>query len=201
VTLSPGAGRATISREPNRGVFLRIATTPPIRLWTGRQSMRAPANDLDPQEEVYYGLGIMQNIPELDRLIDGEARRVDFTLSAKGSGFNETVVNLLDGEMIGVAGSKARIGHLRFDRLWQPTSAMRWAWDGTMDEVGLEMAEDGEGHRWVIHVSMSTGMVDRNRPPLDYWTPKDQFQISATDRAFDYVPSYNEGTTRIYPPR
>lgn len=198
MTLSPGTGLPTLDQDSiNRGIFFRMATDPVVRIWLGNGDIRIAANDLDPEPEIYKGLGIIKSIPELDRLVNGAARRVSISVSGLAAG----IVAVIDDDMIGVEGVRARIGHMRYDRRWQPTGAIRWVWDGLVDECAIRSQQKGEGHEWTFTISMSSALVDRNRPALRYWTPKDQAAISPTDRAFDNVPSYNAGTTRLYPPR
>jgi len=193
--LTPGAGRITLADKANRGVFFRLATPDPVRVWTGRPPIRLEANDLDPTPQIYTGVGSVAGLPELDRLINGEARRVDIVLS----GLTKNVVDIIDSEFadLGAEGIQARFGHRRYDRLWRPTSAVRWIWDGILDEVVLEVTPEEGGQLWSVTLSMSTAQVDRRRAALKFWTPQ---RATAGDRGFDNIPGYTEGTTRIWPP-
>lgn len=197
MTLTPGTGRPTVGDVTNRGLFLRLGTVPVIRVWSGNRRMRVAANDLDTVDQIYESLAILRDVPEIDRLINGEARRVTFQLN----GLNKQIADLVDVDMESVQGSHARIGHMRYDRNWRPTGAIRWAFDGVLDEIGLEQTQSEKGHEWTLSVSMSSALVERNRPQLLFWTPQDQSTVSPTDTGFRYIPTYNVGTTRPYPPR
>ena len=194
--LTPGTGRVTLADKANRGVFFRLSTTPePVRVWTGRPPIRLNANDLDPEPQIYSGVGSVAGLPELDRLINGEARRVDIVLS----GLQKQVADIIDSEFadLNSQGLQARFGHRRYDRLWQPTSDVRWVWDGILDEVAFDVSPDETGQLWTVTLSMSTANVDRRRPGLKFWTPQ---RATTGDKGFDNIPGYSEGTTRIWPP-
>lgn len=198
MSLTPGTGVPEMNQDSiNRGLFFWMGTDPVVRLWVGNGDIRIAANDLDPSPEIYKGLGFVKSLPEIDRLINGEARRVTVAIS----GLDASVVSVIDDDMIGVEGVKARIGQMRYDRRWRPTGAIRWVWDGTVDECSLRIEQKEGGHECTFSISMASALVDRNRPALRFWTPKDQAAISPTDKGFNNVPSYNAGTTRLYPPR
>lgn len=197
MSLTAGTGRPTLPDKVNRAIFLRLSTDPVVRLWSGRGKIRIDANDLDVSPQVYDGLGVIQGLPEIDRLLNGDARRLDVALS----GLDASIAALVDQEAVGTVGCRARFGHIRYSRTWEPLSDIRWAWDGRLDEMGLEMLQVDGGHEWKLTVSMSSAMVERRRPQLLYWTPVQQKAIHPTDTAFDLVPSYNAGSTRLYPPR
>lgn len=195
--VTPGAGRISLADNANRGVFLRLALEPePVRAWTGRGPIRLAANDLDPEAAIYSGVGEVQGIPELDRLFQGEARRVNLVLS----GVVPQAVEIIDSAFADMThdGVQARFGHMRYDRLWRPLHAVRWVWDGLLDEVGIEMEPEEGGQTWAVTLSMSTALVDANRPGLGFWTPQ---AATDGDQGFQFVPGLNEGSSRIWPPR
>jgi hypothetical protein len=197
VSLTPGAGRLSLADNANRGVFFRLALEDePLRAWTGRGPIRLAANDLDPAAEIYTGVGDVQGLPELDRLFNGEARRVNLILS----GVDPRAVAIIDSTFADMthAGVQARFGHMRYDRLWNPLHAVRWVWDGLLDEVSIEMEPEEGAQTWTVTLSMSTAMVDANRPALAFWTPQ---YATAGDQGFQFVPGLNDGTSRIWPPR
>lgn len=192
--LTPGTGQINLVDNANRGIFFRLATDEPLRVWTGRPKIRI-TNDLDGGPAVYSGIGSVDGLPELDRLLNGEARRI----TVKLSGLNPRAVEIIDSEFtdLSVAGVQARFGHLAFDRLWQPTSTVRWVWDGVLDEVSIEARTEQEGQLWTVDLSMATAMTDGKRPENRFWTPKSALP---GDLGFDFVPLLSEGTTRKWPP-
>lgn len=197
MSLSAGAGRITLADNANRGAFFRLALDPePVRAWTGRGGIRLAANSLDAAPEIYTGVGDVQGIPELDRLFNGEARRVNLVLS----GVKPEAVAIIDSAFADMthSGVQARFGHMRYDRLWRPLHEVRWVWDGLLDEVSLEMEPEPEGQLWTVTLSMSTALVDANRPNLGFWTPQ---SATAGDMGFQFVTGLNDGSTRIWPPR
>lgn len=197
MSVTPGAGRITLADNANRGIFFRLALSPePLRAWTGRGPIRLAENDLDPEPELYDGVGDVQGLPELDRLFNGEARRVNIVLS----GVDQRAVDIIDSTFADLthSGVQARFGHMRYDRLWNPLRQVRWLWDGLLDEVAVEMAPEEDGQTWGVTLSMSTALVDANRPGLQFWTP--QYATSG-DLGFQFVPSLNDGSSRIWPPR
>lgn len=194
MTITPGAGTISLADNVNRGIFFRLATTEPFRVWTGRPKIRI-TNDLDGGPALYTGVGSVDNIPELDRLLNGEARRYQIRLS----GLNPAAVEIIDSEFanLTVPGVQARFGHLRYDRLWRPLSSVRWLWDGTLDEVSIEVVSEKKSQLWTVIVSLSTAMTDNKRPELRFWTPQ---SANPGDKGFDFVPGLSDGTTRIWPP-
>lgn len=197
MSITPGAGRINLADNANRGIFFRLALSPePLRAWTGRGPIRLAANDLDPAPALYDGVGEVQGLPELDRLFNGEARRVNIVLS----GVDQRAVDIIDSTFADMthSGVQARFGHMRYDRLWTPLHQVRWLWDGLLDEVAVEMQPDEDGQTWGVTLSMSTALVDANRPGLQFWTPQ---YATAGDLGFQFVPSLNEGSSRIWPPR
>lgn len=197
MSITPGAGRINLADNANRGIFFRLALSPePLRAWTGRGPIRLAGNDLDPAPALYDGVGEVQGLPELDRLFNGEARRVNIVLS----GVDQRAVDIIDSTFADMthSGVQARFGHMRYDRLWTPLHEVRWLWDGLLDEVAVEMQPDEDGQTWGVTLSMSTALVDANRPGLRFWTPQ---YAEAGDLGFQFVPSLNEGSSRIWPPR
>lgn len=197
MTITPGAGRINLADNANRGIFFRLALSPdPLRCWTGEGAIRLAANDLDPSSEIYDGVGDVKGLPELDRLFNGEARRVNIVLS----GVDPRAVDIIDSTFADMthSGVQARFGHMRYDRLWAPLHQVRWLWDGLLDEVAVEMEPDEDGQTWGVILSMSTALVDANRPGLQFWTPQ---YATGGDLGFQFVPSLNEGSSRIWPPR
>lgn len=194
MSLSPGTGQISLVDNVNRGIFFRLATSEPFRVWTGRPPIRI-TNDLDGGPALFSGIGGVDGIPMLDRLINGEARRVSVRLS----GLDPRAVAIIDEEFTNLeeSGVQARFGHLAFDRLWRPTSTVKWVWDGVLDEVSIEARSEQGGQLWTVDVSMSTAMVDGKRPELRFWTPQ---AANPGDKGFDFVPGLSEGTTRIWPP-
>lgn len=197
MSLTPGAGRINLADNANRGIFFRLALSPdPLRCWTGHGPIRLAANDLDPSSAIYDGVGDVKGLPELDRLFNGEARRVNIVLS----GVDPRAVDIIDSTFADMthSGVQARFGHMRYDRLWSPLHEVRWLWDGLLDEVAVAMEPDEDGQTWGVTLSMSTALVDANRPGLQFWTPQ---YATGGDLGFQFVPSLNEGSSRIWPPR
>lgn len=196
MSLSPGAGRISLADNVNRGIFFRLALPVPFRVWSGRPKIRVAANDLDAEAEVYTGIGSPTGVPELDRMFNGEAQRCTITIP----GLSRPAASIIESSFADLThhGVQARFGHLRYDRLWRPTQAVRWIWDGILDEVTCEVVAEEERQVWTVELSLATALVDANRPPLRFWTPQN---ATAGDLGFNYVPGLNDGTTRIWPPR
>lgn len=196
MSLTPGAGTLALADNTNRGVFFHLALPVPVRVWTGRAPIPVAANALDPQREIYSGVGAPSGLPELDRMLQGDRQRVTIKLS----GLNEQVVSIIDSAFadLNQNGVHARFGHMRYDRLWRPLHVIRWVWDGRLDEVSIESTFEEDSQLWAVDLSMSTALVDANRPVLQFWTPQ---AARNGDRAFDFVPRYTADSTRVWPPR
>ena len=177
----------------NRDFIIRIGTPSPARLWTGAGNLLIPADSVEPLDGAgYLGGGRLLealNDLEIEQLINGDAARLDLTVSGASP---ETAQSAKDEF---VAGSPVDIGVVEFDALWQMLS-ITWQARYRADKLSINRQE---GQR-VISLSMGSDDTGRSRNPNSYWTPADQARRSPDDLIFDHVPGLNATTSRIFGP-
>lgn len=172
-------------------IFLRVASTPVLRLWAGRFSFPLDADDVETDGGTYSGAGELLDLPTVDQLINGKANRVTFTLS----GVDDTILGLADTEADLVRGARVNLGFCRLDSDLQQDGAVRWVWEGEADVVECAQTAGPNAVR-TVSLSVGTPTTDRRRAGLDTFTPADQFRRSPTDRGLEFVPKYTLGSTK-----
>lgn len=185
------AERETFRNGGRVGVFVRIATDAPLRIWFGVGPCRVGANALDQYGAVYTGFGELLNLPAFQQLINGVAERITLRLS----GVSDKVVDLVSENSAKVRGRAVNFGVAVFDRNWMLLGAPRWIFHGVGDLISVKRAgaasPDGQASQ-AVELSVGTLMTGRKRPRFAYFTPQDQRGRSATDAFCDRVTLYNE---------
>lgn len=160
--------------------LLRIGTDPVVRLSTAFGDFPVPANALDLAEEIYTSLGAIDALPLLQRMLNGTADRVAFSLS----GVPAEIAALAEADAPSVQGAAVNLGIVVLDEDWAIEGDVFLFWDATADKLSAAKAIDDAGneiHR--ITISAATGMAARSRPDFALWThaqqqlrhPGDQF--------------------------
>lgn len=180
------------------GVFFRVDTVPPIRLWAGVGERRLPLDGVENDPgNLYSGAGELAGFPALNQLVNGVAQRVDFTLS--GTAVSAEAVALADGEAESVDGAAVHIGLMRYDDDDQPVGPVRWIWEGVADTVTLS-SQGAEGASQARGLGLGVGTLftfrRKGRPVL--WTGKDQRRRSADDAMCDRVNRYSAESTKAW---
>jgi len=179
------------------GIFLKVASTPAIRVWAGVGKFRAPPSAIELGGEIYLGMGTLVGVPSVSALINGLAQRVEFTLA----GVTAEILALADEEADVVRSAQVNLGIIGFDRYWQPIGTHRWLWEGEADSPRVQHTggQDGSASR-TIGLSVGSAFTGRRRPPrLSFYTDPDQRSRSPTDRSCEHVNRYAEGTTVRWP--
>lgn len=180
------------------GVFFRVDSVPPIRLWAGSGERRLPLDvvENDPGN-LYSGAGELVGFPSLNQLINGVAQRVDFTLS--GTAVTAEAVSMADGEADDIDGVTVHVGLRRYDENDMGVGPVRWIWEGTADTVSLA-AQGGEGAEQsrTIGLGVGTTFTFRKRPRAVLWTRKDQRRRSSDDAMCDRVNRYSAESTKAW---
>lgn len=180
-------------------ILFRLATDPVIRLWAGVGDLAIGADLIEDVEgAVYSGMGELISPPEVNALVNGLAERVEFAIS--GAAITGDVAALASTEAALVRDAPVNLGFFIFGEDLQQLSPTAWLWDGTGDSLKIDRAPgDAGGAIRTLSLSVGSLLTGRQRPNIAYWTPRDQRRRSTDDAFCDYVPKYNQGTTKVWP--
>jgi hypothetical protein len=180
-------------------ILVRIATDPLIRLWTGAVSDLAIGADVVETTDgaIYQGMGVLTNVPAVNQLLNGQAERIEFTIS--GAAITGEIAAIASTEAAAIRGAKVNMGLLAFDSNWQIASPTAWLWEGYADSLGVDRKGDAKNPTRGVKLAVGSLMTGRRRPAIGYWTDPDQRQRSADDSFFDRVRQYSIQTTKVWP--
>lgn len=182
----------------NIGVFFRLDTDPPVRLWLGVGNIEPGANVFDPSGAVYRGFGELQSVPEINQMINGAAQRVEFS----HSGVSGDVLSLASNDAAGVKGKAVAVGIGIFDPSWQLLGTVKWFANYTADFLStLQVATDDERQDIVRTITLSCGslMTGRRRPSFSYFSDQDQQARHPGDLFCSFVGRYAHGFNKAWP--
>lgn len=175
--------------------LLRIACDPIARVWGGVGWLDIPADSVEPEPARYLGGGQLLQIPDLEMLLNGQASRIDITIS----GVSRKTVSIFKDESKTLYGALVQIGLVWFDDDWQ-IDTVEWLSVYTCGAPTISSKSNQNGRTRSISLSIGSDFVDRNIAPLALWTPADQARRSPDDLIFDHVPGYSTGTSRQFGP-
>lgn len=207
---SPAEIAALTAGAPRRGLFMRLATDPLVRLWLGVGKIRPGINALDLVEGVEYrGFGELLDLPAFQQLCDGSAERVSFSVSGVPTSVFAEIAPLLSEQQEAIAGRTISVGYALLDYDWQPLGAIRWSWDGTADFLRAvrPVVDDAAAPEvWTVTLSAGSAMTGRRRPGRAYWTQQDQGPRSLAlnpgdpvDRFCERTPLYSKDVRKTWP--
>lgn len=182
------------------GLFFYLATTPAVRIWLGVGDIKPGKNAIDTTGQTYKGFGQLRDIPEFQQLLNGQAERVEFTLSGVSS------------DILAIAGAddapnvKAKDCALGFGLLsddWSQLLAnIHWIRKYRADFLSArqELSEDLD-QPIIRTVALSVGSrhTGRRRPALSFFTNQDQQRRSADDKFCERTPLYSQDVTKRWP--
>jgi hypothetical protein len=103
------------------GVFFRLDTDDPLRLWMGFNDIPEGIENVDPDtNQTYLGGFRLVNVPELEILLNGAADRANFSLS----GIDPDTSALADIDFPPVRGKDVHVGITTLDDHYQPMSSI-----------------------------------------------------------------------------
>lgn len=165
------------------GLFLHVATDPPLHVWFGTEDVLAGIESIDALGTTYMGGGELIGVPTLEVLVNGTADRVEFTLSGIEPGTGAKVVDSIPP----VRGCDVYLGLTTLDHFYQPMSAIIPVWNGTASHTGESsppvMGTDNA--TLTLSLAVVTGETARSRPSRSIWSPTHQKAISPTDKFCD----------------
>lgn len=179
MTTFAGAAAVQIAGGTVRpGVFLRIDSDPPIRLWSGVGRFAVAADAIEIEGGDYDGFGEVIGLPALQQLINGLAERVEFALS----GIDAEILALAAGDAASVEGRAVHLGLTVLDSDWQAISPMAWLWEGEADLLTTRRQGAGDEAERTVTLSVGSIFTGRRRPRPTFFIDSDQKAISPDDR-------------------
>lgn len=177
----------------NIGIFVRVDTDDPIRVWFGLTAKEIGIDAWDADGTRYAAGGQLISIPdELDALINGLAARWEVGFS----GVQDAFLELVEAGAVSVKGRVVHIGFAPLDFTYDKVSeviplVMAYADYWYMRRIA---GTPTKAQQQQIALSVGQGDTARRRPARVSWTSTVQKLFSPTDtfcdRTVRYVPSY-----------
>ncbi|QOG20468.1 hypothetical protein [Bradyrhizobium sp. SEMIA] len=184
---------------PCIGVFFRLDLEPePVRLWLGFGDIKPGINVFDDAGALYQGLGVLQDVPAINQLINGAAERVEFSLS----GVSGPVQEIASGDDAdSVKGRPVTVGFGLFGPDWAMLGPVHWCAYYVADYLAGSQTVDDETSQIVNVITLSCGtrFTGRRRPSYAYFSDKDQQARHPGDKSCSLVPNYAHGFNKIWP--
>jgi hypothetical protein len=154
------------------GIFLHVATDPPLHIWFGTEDVVAGIDSIDANGTTYIGGGSLIGVPSLEVLVNGAADRIEFTLSGIEPG---TGAKLMDS-IPAVRGADVYMGLTTLDHYYQPMSAIIPVWNGTASHTGESSppVPSNESPTLTLSLAVVTGETARSRPSKSLWSDAHQ---------------------------
>jgi hypothetical protein len=185
----------------NIGIFLRLDSAPPVRIWLGFAAIEPGVNVLDATLAQYLGFGELRDIPAVKQLLNGAAERVDITLS----GVDGSVLQLAAlNDVQAIKGKGLHIGIAIMSADFQLLGAVHWCSNYIADYLALEqppatgMDAGGEIVR-TLRLSCGSTFTGRRRPELSFFSNRDQQARSGGDRFCERTPIYANQFNKAWP--
>lgn len=201
VPIAPATFPEVRRRRVAAAVFLRIATDPVARCWSGVGGFRLPADAVETEGGRYLGCGWMKNLPALEILLNGAAESVTFSLS----GVDDRTVALVDG-VDDVRGVRANLGLMFYGPRYQ-RRPVRWFRRFRVDmvgtrELGLSPAEGGaDAMEFGVSLTLGSARTSRRRGRPATWTHAAQQRLHPGDNGMALVARLGGDATRPWPPK
>lgn len=183
----------------NIGVFFRLDVSPTVRIWLGFGDIKPGLNVLDGDGAIYRGFGAIQNVPSFKQMINGQAERVEFTLS----GVDEEILRIAssdDAEQ--VKGKRTSVGYALMGKSWNLLGPVRWPANYYADFLSVrQVSTDDPAQPIVRTIGLSCGTLftARRRPSYSYFSDNDEKARFPGDRFCERVSVYANGFTKTWP--
>jgi len=185
----PSDVTAALRQSYNIGVFFRLALATPICLVFGFNDVPIKVPTIDVDGTVYRAGGLLQDIPELQTLLNGEADEVQFSLNGVSP---EIAAQLLD-DAPPVNGADIIMGFAPYDDRYQPVSDIVPMWRGIADIWQEEMPVQTDFTKPSLrNITLATlgGEYSRSGQSLLTFTDLYQQALSPGDRFCERPPRY-----------
>lgn len=184
----PAAVIEELRGSHNLGVFIHLATDPPLHVWFGTADKVAGIDSIDPAGTVYLGGGRLIGLPTLEVLVNGTADSVEMTMSGIDP---ETGAKMIDS-IPEVRGRDLYLGMTTLDEYYQPMSSIIPLWNGAASHI-IESSQTVTGatnRTQSLGLIVTSGEDTRSRPAYALWSPAHQRALSSTD-------AFCDGTARL----
>jgi hypothetical protein len=180
------------------GVLLRVASSPVIRLWSGHvRDLTIPSGGAETvSNSIYQSHGQLGGLPQLSAAINGEAQRIEFSMS--GAAINGEIAALATDGAAEIRGAAVDVGLVLFDDAWQLITPVFWLWSGTADSLTVERGGNANAPTRTIKLSCANATSGRRRPNLSFFTDIDQKRRTSDDAFCDQVSKLYQGTTKVW---
>lgn len=179
------------------GIFIRMDTDPPLRLWFGVNDIEMAMSYVEEEEAVYLGGGQLNGVPNIEVPINGVADRVDFIISGIDPATAASVMDSIPA----VRGADFHIGTTTLDEYYQPLSPiiplMRGVASGTSERS--ESASGDEKFTTSVALSVGFGSVTRSRKSASIWSQAQQKALYPTDDFCKNTARQARGTLTAWP--
>jgi len=182
----------------NTGVFFRLDTAEPVRLWLGFGDIKPGADIYDPAGALYRGLGEIRDVPSWKQLLNGAAERVEFIMS----GVSGKMLEVASGDDAdAIKGCATTVGWALMDDRFAMIGDVHWSAFYIADFLsGQQAPADGDSVPVrTISLSCGTRFTGRRRASFGYLTDQDQQGRHPGDRACSLVGDYAHGFTKRWP--
>lgn len=176
--------------------FLRLDSDTPVRAWAGIGDFVLPVDTIEVDGGTYKGVGILNDIPSFQQLVNGIAQRVEFSMS----GVDDQIAALADEEASEIRSKRVNVGLQFLDEEWQPLAPIIWVWEGEADVIRKSSVSSPDFQR-INTITLSVGSLTtgRRRPSLSYFTGAQQRRRSADDAFCDRTGLYSQGSEIKWP--
>lgn len=170
------------------GIFLHVATEPPLHVWFGVEDIMAGIDSVDATGTAYLGGGALIGVPTLEVLVNGQADRIELTISGIEPDTGAKIVDTIPP----VRGADVYMGLTTLNDYYQPMSSIVPVWNGTASHVAENSppVRGMENPTLTLALAVASGETARSRPARSLWSSAHQKDISATDLFCD-------GTARL----
>ncbi len=179
------------------GIFLHVATDPPLHLWFGAGDIPAGIDSVDPAGTTYYGGGVLEGVPSLEVLVNGTSDSVEFTLSGIDPAMGAKLIDSLPP----VRGADVYLGLTTLDEYYQPMSSIIPIWKGkaSHNTENVQPVMGTNNKVMTLGLTVTSGDDGRSRASRSTWTSAQQKAFSPTDKFCDQVSRLARGVNPVWP--
>ncbi len=173
------------------GIFLRLDTPEPLRVWLGINDIPAGIANVDPDtNQTYLGGGILRDVPNLEACINGIADRAEFQIS----GIDPETAAKVDVEEFSAdaRGRDFHVGITVLDDKYQPMSSIIPLMTGRASFAAEAMppVQGTDSPTVSIALSVGFGVTTRDRQSQVLWSAPHHRALYPDD-------AFCDGTTRL----
>lgn len=184
------------SGEVNIVPITYIATPTPVRIAATFAGIEVAANAVDTTGGDCLGIGTLNDLGALTSLINGQASRADFSLSAYGEQ-GAALAAAFDADTDDLEGSEVVVGFVVQDAGLVTVGDPFFVWSGFIDTTSsLKEAGNDDGPRRTISIGVGSIFIKRKQGRATYYTDSEQRQRSADDDCCINVRGYMNETTK-----